>query len=452
MRRRPASLLSCALTLVMALNLGLPAAYAASDQDAVEVASVAFETPMLEDDELDGEDAVADETATVGEHEDEEVADSEEGIDQEDGESEAQAGEEPLPQADEQEAPYAAEDVTPAAEGESVATPEQERVLSATATDEGDETIDLSDTYALGGVIVVYNKEARDEDGWYMYSITPQLYTGKAITPALKVGIQDEEGLDYRYAVLEEGVDYTLSFSNNVEVGTATVTVTGRGAYSGTARATFKIRYDFSKAKVSKVGAKTYTGKAIKPNPTVKLSGVKLKKGTDYKLSYKANRAVGKATIIIKGKGSCKGSKKVTFTIRRANIKKAKIGTVKAQTRTGKAIEPKPVVKLSGVKLKLGRDYTVSYKNNVAAGKATIVFAGMGNYSGTKTKTFTIKAPASQGGSSSSSASQSGTVYLTKTGECYHRDGCSSLRRSKIAISRSDAISRGYRPCKNCNP
>lgn len=43
-------------------------------------------------------------------------------------------------------------------------------------------------------------------------------------------------------------------------------------------------------------------------------------------------------------------------------------------------------------------------------------------------------------------------VYITKTGECYHRDGCSSLRKSKIPISVSDAQARGYRPCKNCNP
>ncbi len=43
-------------------------------------------------------------------------------------------------------------------------------------------------------------------------------------------------------------------------------------------------------------------------------------------------------------------------------------------------------------------------------------------------------------------------VYITKTGEKYHRDGCSSLRKSKIEITLSEAVSRGYGPCKNCNP
>lgn len=44
------------------------------------------------------------------------------------------------------------------------------------------------------------------------------------------------------------------------------------------------------------------------------------------------------------------------------------------------------------------------------------------------------------------------TVYITKTGEKYHLSWCTSLRRSKIAISLGDAISRGYEPCKICNP
>lgn len=44
------------------------------------------------------------------------------------------------------------------------------------------------------------------------------------------------------------------------------------------------------------------------------------------------------------------------------------------------------------------------------------------------------------------------TVYITKTGEKYHRDGCQYLRQSKISISKSDAINSGYTPCSRCNP
>ena len=43
------------------------------------------------------------------------------------------------------------------------------------------------------------------------------------------------------------------------------------------------------------------------------------------------------------------------------------------------------------------------------------------------------------------------TVYVTRTGKKYHRDGCSSLRRSKISISLAEAKQK-YGPCGRCNP
>lgn len=44
------------------------------------------------------------------------------------------------------------------------------------------------------------------------------------------------------------------------------------------------------------------------------------------------------------------------------------------------------------------------------------------------------------------------TVYITNTGSKYHRSGCRYLSKSKIPISLSDAISRGYGACSVCNP
>lgn len=41
-------------------------------------------------------------------------------------------------------------------------------------------------------------------------------------------------------------------------------------------------------------------------------------------------------------------------------------------------------------------------------------------------------------------------VYVTRTGERYHKEWCSYLRYSRFAISRSEAIQRGYTPCKRC--
>jgi beta-lactamase superfamily II metal-dependent hydrolase len=43
-------------------------------------------------------------------------------------------------------------------------------------------------------------------------------------------------------------------------------------------------------------------------------------------------------------------------------------------------------------------------------------------------------------------------VYITKTGEKYHRDGCRSLAKSKIEITLGHAKQRGYTPCSICKP
>ncbi len=47
---------------------------------------------------------------------------------------------------------------------------------------------------------------------------------------------------------------------------------------------------------------------------------------------------------------------------------------------------------------------------------------------------------------------QSQTVYVTRTGEKYHRDGCQYLRKSQIPTSLDDAIASGYTPCSKCHP
>ena len=47
---------------------------------------------------------------------------------------------------------------------------------------------------------------------------------------------------------------------------------------------------------------------------------------------------------------------------------------------------------------------------------------------------------------------ESDIVYITRAGKKYHREGCGSLRRSKIPISIEEACKRRYAPCSNCNP
>jgi competence protein ComEC len=89
-------------------------------------------------------------------------------------------------------------------------------------------------------------------------------------------------------------------------------------------------------------------------------------------------------------------------------------------------------------------------------GTITVRFAA----SGAVRWSFTRSAkPVSAGGGSSSTGGGTTTasgsdpiVYITATGECYHRDGCRYLSKSKIAIRLSKAKAEGYRPCSVCKP
>lgn len=52
----------------------------------------------------------------------------------------------------------------------------------------------------------------------------------------------------------------------------------------------------------------------------------------------------------------------------------------------------------------------------------------------------------------SSTDTQSITVYVTNTGSKYHMNGCQYLRQSQNAISLSSAKAAGYTPCSRCHP
>ncbi|MBQ6662164.1 MAG: cell wall-binding repeat-containing protein, partial [Firmicutes bacterium] len=156
---------------------------------------------------------------------------------------------------------------------------------------------------------------------------------------------------------------------------------------------------DLAKAKVAAIADRTYTGSAIKPAVKVVLDGKALVKGVDYTVSYANNTNAGKATVTIKGKGDYAGSIKKTFKILPVDLAKTATKTalsgLTARTYTGAALKPALTVKATvggkTVTLKKGTDYTVTYKNNTKAGKATVTVTGKGNYTGSKTGSFTIK-------------------------------------------------------------
>jgi len=213
--------------------------------------------------------------------------------------------------------------------------------------------------------------------------VTDRTYTGQAIKPTPDV--------TYQGTKLTAGTDFTFSYDNNVNAGTASLTITGKGNYTGSKTVSFKIvPADIAQATVASIGNKTYTGSAIKPAPTVTFGSATLAAGTDYSVAYDKNVNVGTAAVTISGKGNFTGTKGATFKIVAADLSKASVDAIADQGYTGAAVKPVPVVKLGSVTLKAGTDYTVSYANNVNVGTATATIAGKGNYTGSKSVTFRI--------------------------------------------------------------
>ena len=212
-------------------------------------------------------------------------------------------------------------------------------------------------------------------------------YNGKAQKPAVTV--------KYNNYTFKNGTDYTLSYKNNTKIGTATVTVKGKGKLSGTRSVTFKINAKpIKNAVITYNNSLTYNGSTLSPAVTVKYGNATLKKNTDYTVTYSNNVNAGTGTITITGKGIYGGSVKKTFTIKKLGISATAVSGTGNKVYTGSAIKPVPAVKVGGRTLKNGTDFTVSYKNNTEPGTATLSVTGKGNYSGSVAKTFKITARA----------------------------------------------------------
>ena len=147
-----------------------------------------------------------------------------------------------------------------------------------------------------------------------------------------------------------------------------------------------------SYARVNGLTDSMYTGTAIRPKPLVSQLGIVLEEGKDYSLAWSNNVNAGTATVTVTGLGNYVDSAAAQFTINPASLSGASITGLSGKTYTGKAIVQAPVVKLNEKTLINDTDYALSYSNNTNAGTATVTITGMGNYTGTVSKNFTISA------------------------------------------------------------
>ena len=125
------------------------------------------------------------------------------------------------------------------------------------------------------------------------------------------------------------------------------------------------------------VGDQIYTGDPIKPPVDVYYGGKRLEYGKDFKLSYKRNKNVGTADVVINGKKSFGDMAQTSFRILPARADHVCCSVSDTYYKyKGKAIWGKPVVSFGGRKLKKGRDYELVYEKSSSSG----AFTGKGFY------------------------------------------------------------------------
>ena len=232
-------------------------------------------------------------------------------------------------------------------------------------------------------------------------------FTGSNITPSVTVKVAGR--------TLTSDTDYTVSYSNNKNVGTSNVYVYGKGNYSGSLSAKFDIVP--AKQQIQKLETKykgffvdwaqkgSATGYDVEYSVNANMSGAVSKHLTANKPdTLTVNGLSGDKTYYVRVRSYTNVNGKVYYgawsdvkSIKTANndITKATVSGISTKAFTGKAITQNVTVKVGNTVLKNGTDYTVSYSNNKKVGKATVKITGKGKYGGVITKTFKIN-PAKQ--------------------------------------------------------
>lgn len=225
--------------------------------------------------------------------------------------------------------------------------------------------------------------------------IDAQTYTGNAIKPTLTVTDGN--------AALALNTDYTVAYTDSIDAGTATATITGKGNYTGSAVKNYTIgAMSISGFTVSVDASQTYTysGQAHKPRVTVSNAsdGAQLAINTDYTVAYRDSINAGTATVTVTGKGNYTGTKEATYTINPLDASQTEI-TLETTSFVYNGEEQTPAVTSVSfgttptvVPTITSSDYDVTYSNNINASETapTVTVTFKGNFTGTASTTFVI--------------------------------------------------------------
>ena len=189
-------------------------------------------------------------------------------------------------------------------------------VTGLTGTEPGSYPVTVTGTGNYTGTVTKSFEIAKADisSAAITYDAGPYGYTGKEWKPEVTVS--------FNSATLTAGNDYTVSYENNINAGTAKIIITGIGDhFTGLTEKTFTINSaEISGCTFAPIADVTYNTKAHTPEVTVAISGRTLEADKDYTVSYASNVYAGTATVTVTGKGNFTGSANTTFTIAKADL------------------------------------------------------------------------------------------------------------------------------------
>ena len=219
-------------------------------------------------------------------------------------------------------------------------------------------------------------------------NISDQTYTGSEIKPTVVV----KDGS----TTLIEGTDYEVTYSNNINAGTATATIS-KVADSNYTFSNKEVKFTIKKAQLEKVTLRTdeivYNGLGSFPAMDNYNRSLQELSGTlgatdvgDYTTTVSLKDIANYEWV-----DGTTGNLTLNWKIIQATITDASVTLPQATYRvTGSAITPEPTVVVNGRTLIKDTDYTVSYTDNTNIGTATVTVTGKNNYKGTGIATFEI--------------------------------------------------------------
>lgn len=256
---------------------------------------------------------------------------------------------------------------------------------------------------ADGGTVVLGTENFRIDlqEGMQIKSIPDQTYTGLSIKLPEDV-LQVYDGTTR----LTEGVDYTVSYKNNKAVGTATVTIKGRGNYKMSETAQFNIvPKNVAELDIVYKDILVANGSVQKPLSKITNNGRKLAAkeyqvvyyqlgANDQRTEVKGVREAGEYEMVITGLKNYTGTVTKAISVKDTGTYMTKLKIeleYSSKEYTGSALEPTVTVK-SGSEPVAADCYTVSYSNNTNVGTANVIVTGVSakGYYGSVTKTFKI--------------------------------------------------------------